>query len=177
MRQVVRRHLIRRGDGAVVRVVEEQPISAAAMPVFPHPADKFVVAPLVHDHEVGAVKGFVEVERVQVVRGARDRRVRELEHLDRPFAVLAAEVHEAPRVARLVNADVVAALAERAHDSAEEVGVAVVPAGQERVIEHHDAHALGLSSGVWVSGVERSQSADVSSRYVSTYAAAIRSVV
>jgi hypothetical protein len=51
------------------------------------------------------------------------------------------EVREAPAVLRLVGPDVVAAGGEGAEDAAEKVGVAVVPAGGERVGEVDDPHA------------------------------------
>src|SRR3712207_8073977 len=51
------------------------------------------------------------------------------------------EVGQAPAVARLEHAHLVAPAEQLAGHAAQEVGVAVVPVGHQRVVEHRDFHA------------------------------------
>jgi hypothetical protein len=54
------------------------------------------------------------------------------------------EVPAAPAVTRLEDTDVVAEREQLTRDPAEEVRVAVVPVGDERVVEERDLHAATL---------------------------------
>ena len=58
------------------------------------------------------------------------------------LAVLGLEVRAAPRAPRLVDIDRVAARDEFAAHAAQEMRVAVVPVGDQRMAEHYDAHAV-----------------------------------
>ena len=58
--------------------------------------------------------------------------------------MVADEVGAAPAGGGLEGADLVALGHQLAGDAAQEVGVAVVPAGDERVAEDDDPHAAGL---------------------------------
>jgi hypothetical protein len=62
------------------------------------------------------------------------------EGTQRPLAVVADEVRAAPAVARLVHAHLVPAREQLGDDAAQEVRVAVVPVGGERVDEEDDPH-------------------------------------
>ena len=92
-------------------------------------ADRYAIDVLGRKVEVGAVSmgnphAVIEVDDVA----------------NAPVAVLGPQVLHAPGVGRLVDADVVPAQQELAGDAAEEVGVAVIPVGDERVIEQDDLH-------------------------------------
>jgi hypothetical protein len=140
--QVVGAHRFGLGDGAVVGVVEEEAEAAFVFAVLADALDEGVVVPFVNEDQVGAGEGVVEVERLEVVGEAGEVGVGVVEFMDGFFAVFFAEVFDAPGVAGLIDADVVAAREELADDSAKEVGVAVVPVGDEGVIEEDDAHGV-----------------------------------
>jgi hypothetical protein len=59
--------------------------------------------------------------------------------------VLGLEVEPAPGVVRLVHLEAVAALEQLVADAAQEMGVAVVPVGDQRMTEHYDAHAVSTA--------------------------------
>src|SRR3546814_16336813 len=61
-------------------------------------------------------------------------------------AMLGLQVGPAPAVARLQHPNAMAARKQFPHDAAQEMGVAVVPVGDQRVIEHDELHAPTLRS-------------------------------
>jgi hypothetical protein len=129
----------------VVRVVEEQLVVAAPRAVLAHARDEGAVVPLVDEDEVGARECVIEVERRRVVAPAFELRKFLPELFDQPVAVFGQKVLQTPGVARLVDAHVHAARLQLRHHAAQEVRVAVVPVRDQRVIEHHDAHAAATS--------------------------------
>jgi len=130
------------GDRAVVRIVEEQRVRTLRPAVRTNRGDERVIVPLVHEHEVGAGERRIQVQTVTVVASADpgELRVGSFEGRNRRLTLLLDEVHDAPRVARFVDADGVTAGDQVGHDAAQEVRVAVVPVGDERVAEDYDAH-------------------------------------
>ena len=128
------------GQGAVVGVVEQQAIAAAAQPM---PADRRHqrrLVPLVHDDEVGPREAGVEVERRRVVGGGAQAREGGGEGRLGVEPCLGLQVAPAPAVQRLEHLDGMAAGLQLADDAAQEMGVAVVPAGNQGVDEEDDAH-------------------------------------
>jgi hypothetical protein len=145
--QVEAGHRARLRGRAVVRVVKEQPVAARALAVRADAGDELRVAPLVHEHEIGAVERHVEVERRQVVGRARELRERAREVLLARAPVLRHEIRPAPSAGGLEHAHVVAAIEQLGRDAAQEVRVAVVPVADQRVAEDDDPHAAtGTSS-------------------------------
>jgi len=142
-------HLLRRRGGAVVGVVEEQAVPAVAGAVGADPLDQLGLVPLVDEDEVGVVEGGIEVEAPRVVGGALEVGEGAGEVVERRLALLAEEVFAAPAIGRLVDRHLVPALLQLGDDPAEEVGVAVVPVGDQRVGEVGDLHAATLARRRW----------------------------
>jgi hypothetical protein len=99
-----------------------------------------------HKDRVGAVE-----HRVEIGAGA-SRDPREIGEIEREpiqgaLAVVAQEVGAAPSVRRLVGAHVMSARDKLTQDAAQEVGVAVVPAGGEGVGEVDEPHHAVPSAG------------------------------
>jgi hypothetical protein len=69
------------------------------------------------------------------------RRKRLMETVDRVEPGVADQVVQAPAVLRFVHRDIVTAGLQLAGDTAQEVRVAMIPVGPQRVAEDHDAHA------------------------------------
>jgi hypothetical protein len=139
--EVVAGHLLRGGGGAVVGVVEEQLVAVVPGAVGADPGDQLGLVPLVDEDEVGLVEGGVDVEFPRVVGSGLEVREGAGELAQRLLAVLALEVGAAPAVGRFVDRHLVPAVLQLGGDAAEEVGVAVVPVGDQRVGEDDDLHA------------------------------------
>ncbi len=144
--QVVAGHGLGVGDGAVVGVVEEEAVGSIAGVMAADAGDESGVVPFVDEDQLYAVEGGVEIEREGVVAAAFESGVGFAEGFEGFWAVLGEEVFQAPGVAGFVDAEVVAAEEEFGGDAAEEVGVAVVPVGQERMIKQGNPHRF-LPSG------------------------------
>src|SRR4051812_42851487 len=93
-----------------------------------------------HDHHVCAVQGLIEL-RSAVILLHVDAGEKPLRLFERLCAAIAKSVHAAPSIRGLTNLHLMAELAEFARDSTQEVRVAIVPAGGERMAEEHDSHA------------------------------------
>src|SRR5438045_6199570 len=69
MREIVLTHLLRRGDSAVVSVMEKKVICAAGLgPVLADAPDKRGVVPLMNQNEIGALECPIEIKCADVVR-------------------------------------------------------------------------------------------------------------
>src|SRR5690349_10748721 len=139
--QLVRRHAGRIGDRAVMRVMEEEPVLTTCGSVSADGIDQGMVVPFVHQHHVRALELSVQIERRQLVRGTRKRRIRPGEGCHRLSAVLLQEIFFAPGALRLVDAYLMASGLQLGGNSSKEMSVSVVPVRHQRVVEHHDAHA------------------------------------
>jgi hypothetical protein len=100
------------------------------------------VAALVHDDDVHAVEGSIEIEGREIERSRRDERVRPPHRGERPGSLLGQQISHAPSVRRFEGADFVAAGRELGRDAAEKVRAAVVPIRQERMTEDCQAHVV-----------------------------------
>jgi hypothetical protein len=94
----------------------------------------------VDDDHVGALERRIEVEGVCIVRGRAQPRERRLEIGQRLLAVVRREIAPAPAVGRFVNRDLVSPRRQFPNDAAQEMRVAVVPVGHQRVIEEDELH-------------------------------------
>jgi hypothetical protein len=125
---------------AVMGIVEQEGEAAAAAARPADPGDEVRLVPLVGQDRVGAVQRGVEVER-GVENGRGQVRVRSQGGGEARLAVIAQEVLDAPGAVRLVGRDPVAGRGQLPQHAAQEMGVAVVPAGAEGVGEDDDLHA------------------------------------
>jgi hypothetical protein len=99
----------------------------------------------VDEDEVGAVERLAEVGGGARVGLGREAGVGPPPAEEPGLAVVADEVLAAPAGRGLERPDLVAAGQQLARDAAQEVGVAVVPAGLERVAEQDDPHAAAAT--------------------------------
>ena len=129
----------------MVGVVEEQGEVVAAPPEPADLGDQGGVVPLVDDDEVGAVHHRLEV-RAGGEAGRAQLGIGVAPGLEPLLAMVLAEILEAPGAFRFVGLDVVAERDQLAQHAAQEVGVAVVPAGGEAVGEVDDPHAAALGA-------------------------------
>gem|GEM_PF-4568549 len=147
--EIIRAHAGAVGDEPVVGVVEEgdEVVTAAGVA---DAFDELGGVPLVDDDEVGVFDGFVEIEGCGVVGDAFEEWIGGVEASDGIFAVFFAEVFDAPGVGGFVDEDLVSARDELRGVTAEEVGVAVIPVGDQRVVEKADFHAKeAVNAAAW----------------------------
>src|SRR3954470_19489489 len=132
---------MRRRYRAVMRVVKQQLECARG----PAPATKLFDqpcgSPFVDSYDIGIVECAIEIECRLDIAADRDalQQPRRLDH--RPIAAIADRVLPAPSIARFVDGDLMAKPYQLARHSAEEMRVAVVPAGGDRVTEENEVHA------------------------------------
>jgi hypothetical protein len=105
-----------------------------------------MIVPLVNEHDVDAVQRAFELERFEIVANRREERVSLARPVESALALLPNEVLDAPSVARFVRGDLVSTRDQLPHDTAEEVGIAVIPVGKQRVTKQRYAHTDVSSS-------------------------------
>ena len=113
-----------------------------------------MIVPLVDNDQISPVQRFIEIEAAQVILDALQAGIPLLEFPDWKFALLGAEVIETPTIARLINAKVMTARNQIAGDSPQEMGVAMIPVGKQRMVEHHDPHRVIILSSPGVGADE-----------------------
>lgn len=125
----------------MMRIMEEKPISPGARPMLTDPPDQVVAVPLMDQDQIGAIERPVEIEGRRIIQRASKLRERGMEPIDRRPPLLRDQTPKAPPVGRLINKNLMTAREELARDSPQEMGVSMVPVGDQRVIKHHDAQA------------------------------------
>ncbi len=128
------------GQGAVVGVVEQEQIAAAGGAVRAQGSDQLGLVPFMDQDQIGAIQGPLQIELDAPVGLDRQLGKGGLRHLDRGLAGIFGLILPAPAVFRLEGPDLVAERLQLAHDAAQEMDVAVVPAGEQGVAEQDDAH-------------------------------------
>jgi hypothetical protein len=134
------------GDAAMMRVVEEQ-AAARARRAFAEPIDQSRIIPFVHQRHVRAGERPLAVEvRERVAMAAQlGKAPREFIHGRTAFAH--EQVAQAPALGGFVDLHFVPARQQLAGAAAQEVRVAVVPVGHQRMIEERELHATARLSG------------------------------
>jgi hypothetical protein len=140
VRQIVRgdRGLVR--ERSVMGVVKEKDIRSARAVMLADPVHELRGRPLVHDDGVGGLEHELEIERLDVAHHSQ-RGIGKARLLQRHLPVDGNEIDGAPGIGGLVDDHVVAARLQLHGEPAEEVGVAMIPVRQRRVIEQDDVHA------------------------------------
>ena len=127
-------------------VVEEQGEGRALLPQPADRGDQLRLVPLVDDDDFGAVR-----HRLEIVAGAVDRRAQLRislpPRLQPLLAMILEEVGEAPGALRLIGPDLMPLRDQLAKHSAQEVGVAMVPAGLQAMGEIDEPHAAAPTDG------------------------------
>lgn len=132
--EVELREFVRCADGAMMGVVEQQREGRAVSPSRSDVCDQIRRIPFVDDDEIGAVQCLIEIKG-GVVAADADAGKQRWNILHRLTATLADRIQSAPAVDRLEHDDLVTERVKFAGITAHEMGIAVVPAGGERVIE------------------------------------------
>jgi hypothetical protein len=127
------------GDHPMVRVVKQQDELRAPVAGRDFPRQLRAV-PFVNDDKVRVAQRRVEIQRFGRVTNRSEPRIDGMKSADRPGPVLGEELPDAPRILGLVNEHVVAAVSKFRGDSPKEVGVPMVPVGDQRVVEESDVH-------------------------------------
>ena len=139
---------MRIADGAMVRVVEQQGEAAAGTARLTEPCDQGRIVPLVNDDEVGVL-----AELLGIRLGADDRRMQL--RVQRPeggqsgVPVVGQQVLQAPGRRGFVDRDRVSTRGQLTQHPPQEMRIAMVPAGEQRVREIDDPHArtpLGIGA-------------------------------
>src|SRR4051794_1724256 len=92
-----------------------------------------------HDHQVGAVQGAVQIQRRAALPDL-DAGQESLCLLERLHAAVANGVEAAPSVGRFMDDNLMPKLSQFARDAAEKMRVPVVPAGRDCMIEQDAFH-------------------------------------
>ena len=130
------------GHRSMMRIVEQEREAAAGSAAPAERRNQLWTAPLVHQHEPGALQRCVQIgQHARVGLGC------ELGIGAPPFfqglrAVITREIRPAPAVDRLKRARLMPFRLQRTDDPAQEVRVAVVPVGDEGVREENEAHGI-----------------------------------
>ncbi|MGY4333998.1 hypothetical protein ACVWWG_008415 [Bradyrhizobium sp. LB7.2] len=146
--EVELRKLVRCADGAVMGVVEQQREGSAMRPPVADVCDQIRRIPFVDDDEIGAVERLIQIE-AGVIAADADAGKQHRNVLHGLTATLADRVQSAPAVDRLEHDDLMTERMKFAGIAAQEVGVAVVPAGGEGVVEQDAFHAR---TSIWLTG-------------------------
>lgn len=129
------------GDGAVVRIVEEQFEVIALAPEGSDARYQFVLVPLMNYHEIRFGQSLVKIQILQLIKFGREQRIRAAKVAYRGVPIFRPQILQAPVSRRFVNDNLVAPLNELGGVAAEEMRVAVIPVRQERLIEEDYFHA------------------------------------
>ena len=137
---------VRITDGAVMRIVEQQGEAAAAHPRAAERGDQCGIVPLVDDDEIGVREqrgGIIALREGLRAQLGIGRRI----GVQSCLAMIGQQIGKAPRARRLQRQDIMTPRHELAQDAAQEVGVAVIPAGAQRMGEIADLHAAAARIG------------------------------
>ncbi|HEY0337688.1 MAG TPA: hypothetical protein VGC70_10150, partial [Burkholderiales bacterium] len=126
--------------------MKKQSVIGHLLPVLADPPHQRGIVPFVHQNEVGTIERLIEIKRAAVVAPAAKHGIGVRKARERRFSVLARQVEYAPRIGRLVDIYIMPASDELAADAAQEVRIAVIPIGDQRVTENYDAHARDSSA-------------------------------
>src|SRR4051812_27280619 len=143
--KVEARQLVRRGDCAMMRVMEKQREWRPLCSTLADASDQIRRVPFMHDHQIGALQGAVQIHRRAVLPDL-DVGQESLCLLERLYAAVANGVKAAPSLGRFIDDHLMLKLTELARNAAEKMRVAVVPAGCDCMIEQDAFHACTSSA-------------------------------
>src|SRR3954469_21096006 len=119
----------------MVRVMEQQEKFSAVAPPGAESFDQGGLVPFMRNDNVSVIQCLVEIERGQIIRPQGHARNQRCGFLQVRLPVIAHRVDAAPAVPRLIYGDPVSSADELARNTAQEMGVAMVPARRERMIK------------------------------------------
>src|SRR6185369_15708884 len=123
-------------------VVKQQLVLAALFAVSPDAPDQIVVVPLVHNDGLGTAQRAVEIQLRGLIGNTLQARISRMKSLDGCSAGVLEQVHQAPAICRLIDRNFVAPRLQLPGVAAQEMGVAVVPVGNEGMIKQRDLHRI-----------------------------------
>src|SRR3954447_2932211 len=138
--QVEARQLVRCGDCAMMCVMEKKREWRALCSTLADASDQIRRVPFMHNHQIGTMQGAVEIHRRAVLPDL-DAGQESLCLPQRLYAAVANGVEAAPSVGRFIDNHLVPELTQLARNTAEKMGVAVIPAGCDCMVEQDAFHA------------------------------------
>src|SRR3569623_2782350 len=138
--QVVTRHVFWLGQRTMVGIVKQEARTRMGGAIFADTTHELMIVPFVHDDEVGAVDQLAALVLLFFVKVALEKGKVPMKVGARARSLLAEELGETPSAVRFIYLHLVPARLEFAHHATQEVGIAVIPVGHQRVIEHLDTH-------------------------------------
>src|SRR3569833_2158093 len=145
--QVVTRHVFWLGQRTMVGSVKQEARTRMGGAIFADTTHELMIVPFVHDDEVGAVDQLADLILLQIVNVAHVLGKVPMKVGERARSLIAEEMGETPSAVRFIYLHLVPARLEFAHHATQEVGIAVIPVGHQRVIEHHDTHGWPSLAG------------------------------
>ena len=130
---------LRVGDHPVMRVVEQQKITAAATAMRGDARDQGRLVPFMHQHDFGAIQRMIEIKPGRVVDGDGKIGIGLPPGIERRLALLCREIAGAPASGRFVTGYRDAAALALAQDAAQKMRVAMVPVRAQRMTKQHEA--------------------------------------
>src|SRR4051812_3870379 len=143
--------LVRRGDGAMMGVMEEETERSSVDAALSQFIDQPFRRPLVDDDGVRLIERFIEVERELEIAADIDVRDSFPCFDQRVLAAVLDGIEPAPAVVGLIDRDAMAHRGQFARDPTQEMSVAVIPAGRYRMAEEDDVHARASRPTAWAS--------------------------
>jgi hypothetical protein len=125
--------------------VKEEMIASHQSSVAPDCLDQTVIVPFMDQDQVGTIELAIEVQGLEGVLETLQRGVSPVKSCDSALTMLQKEMLATPGCCRLQYSYPVTASLQLAGDATQEVGIAVIPIGNQRVIKHHDTHADSLA--------------------------------
>src|SRR3569623_1250600 len=145
--QVVTRHVFWLGQRTMVGIVKQEARTRMGGAIFADTTHELMIVPFVHDDEVGAVDQLADLVVLHIVKVAHELGNVPMKVGERARSLIAEEMGETPSAVRFIYLHLVPARLEFAHHATQEVGIAVIPVGHQRVIEHHDTHGWPSLAG------------------------------
>ena len=133
----------------MMRIVEQQQIPPTAATMRGDALDQGRLVPFMHQHDIGAVERPIQIEPCGVVDGDRQIGIGLAPRFERRLALLGNQIAGAPPIRRLERPDRDAAALTFAEHAAQEMRVAVVPVGSQRMAKQHEFrhHATSRCAG------------------------------
>jgi hypothetical protein len=140
--QIVGGHRVRVGHGTVMGVVKEDDELTSPYAFAADRRHKPRIVPFVYKDNVCTVQGAVKIDRLQSIEfGAKERKASS-KALKGNLREVRRQIGAAPSVGGLIDCDLVAKGMELAHNTPQEMGIAVVPARRDRMTKENKTHEI-----------------------------------
>jgi hypothetical protein len=121
----------------VVGIVEKQLVSPNNLSMPPDVFDKGMIVPFVDYDEVCSIELTIQIQRFQIVTYAGQTRIGRSKPSNRAVPIFGQEVSHTPSICRLIHLDIMTPRQQLGCYPPKEVGIAMIPVRNERMIEHY----------------------------------------